>query len=93
MAIDESGIAHAFGNGRETGQDSYFLQTTGAIPEQMQEDLPLIWDQQGKAVKVYIIHADPEGSGSFDLHDWATAKGGRWEYWSTSGGMEGFKRR
>jgi cyanophycinase-like exopeptidase len=93
VAIDEQGIAHAFGNGKKTGQDSYFLQTIGLIPEQMQEDLPLIWDQKGRAVKVYIIHGTPEGSGSFDLHDWTTAKGGKWEYWSTRGGMKGFKRR
>jgi cyanophycinase-like exopeptidase len=34
VAIDEKGIAQVFGNGTTQGQDAYFLQTNGAVPEQ-----------------------------------------------------------
>ncbi len=92
VAIDENGIAKVFGNGVAEGQDAYFLQTNGTIPEQIKPDLPLIWNNNGKAVKVYKIAGTPEGSGQFDLNDWSTASGGSWEYWFTTGGYSGFKQ-
>jgi cyanophycinase len=90
VAIDENGIAQVFGNGTKQGQDAYFLQTNGAIPEQIQPGLPLIWNNNGQAVKVYKISGTPEGSGHFDLNNWSIASGGSWEYWFTTGGMSGF---
>lgn len=93
VAIDENGIAQVFGNDTNEGQDAYFLQTNGAIPEQIQPGLPLIWNNNGQAVKVYKISGNPEGSGQFDLSNWSTASGGSWEYWFTTGGMSGFKRK
>lgn len=90
VAIDDQGIATVFGNGTTQGQDAYFLQTQGAAPEQIQPGLPLIWNHQGKAVKVYRISGTPEGSGQFNLNDWSQASGGRWEYWFTTGGAAGF---
>ena len=92
VALDEKGIATVYGNGTEKGQDAYFLQTNGALPEQIQLDKPLIWDNGGQAVKVYRIAGKQSGSGQFDLKDWSTASGGQWEYWYTRGGMAGFKR-
>lgn len=92
VAIDERGIAKVFGNGTTKGQDAYFLQTQGAIPEQIQPELPLIWNHQGKAVKVYRISGTAKGSGHFDLNTWSDASGGRWEYWFTSGGAKGFQQ-
>ncbi|MDJ0617597.1 MAG: cyanophycinase [Calothrix sp. MO_192.B10] len=93
VAIDEEGIAQVFGNGTTEGQDAYFLQTNGILPEQLERDRPLIWDGQGRAVKVYKISGTPEGSGHFDLNNWSTASGGIWEYWYTTGGYSGFNRR
>lgn len=93
VAIDQHGIAQVFGNGKAKGQDAYFLQPTGALPEQIQPGLPLIWNHQGKAVKVYHIAGTPEGSGTFDLNTWSKASGGTWEYWYTTGGKQGFKRQ
>jgi cyanophycinase-like exopeptidase len=93
VAIDEKGIAQVFGNGTTQGQDAYFLQTNGAVPEQIKQDLPLIWHHNGQAVKVYKISGTPAGSGSFDLNNWSTASGGTWEYWFTTGGESGFKRK
>ncbi len=93
VAIDETGIATVFGNGTERGEDAYFLQTNEAIPEQIQPEKPLIWHNNGQAVKVYRIRGTFEGSGKFDLKDWKTASGGSWEYWFTIGGESGFKRK
>ena len=92
VAIDEQGIAKVFGNDRDRGQDAYFLQSNGSMPEQMKPGLPLIWDDEGEAVKVYKIQGTPEGSGSFDLNNWLTASGGAWEYWFTTGGDSGFRQ-
>ncbi|MBK1986823.1 cyanophycinase [Sphaerospermopsis aphanizomenoides BCCUSP55] len=92
VAIDDKGIAKVFGNGSAQGQDAYFLQTNGALPEKVERDLPVIWNHNGQAVKVYKIAGTPEGSGHFDLNNWSTASGGSWEYWFTTGGYSGFKR-
>lgn len=92
VAIDEKGIAIVFGNGTSQGQDAYFLQTQGA-PEQIKPDFPLIWNNNGQAVRVYKISGTPEGSGHFDLNNWSIASGGSWEYWFTTSGMSGFKRK
>jgi cyanophycinase-like exopeptidase len=93
IAIDENGIAQVFGNGKEAGQDAYFLQATGAPPERMEPGSPLVWDNNGQAVKVYRIAGKTTGSGSFDLKNWSTASGGEWEYWYTTDGWPGFKRQ
>ncbi len=89
VAIDEEGIATAFGNGEERGANAYFLQAM-EMPEKIEPGKPLIWDRNGKAVKVYRIRGTAEGSGSFDLNDWESASGGSWEYWYTTGGYSGF---
>lgn len=92
VAIDADGVARVFGNGTEIGEDAYFLQTNGAVPEQIEPGWPLIWDNNGQAVKVYRIAGTPEGSGYFDLKDWSTADGGNWEYWYTIGGKSGLRK-
>lgn len=92
VAIDSLGIATVFGNGTKSGQDAYFLQTEGTVPEQIEPGWPLIWNNQGKAVKVYRISGTPFGSGHFDLNDWSTARGGQWEYWYTVGGKSGLRK-
>ena len=92
VAIDDKGIAQVFGNGTKIGQDAYFVQTNGAIPEQIDPGWPLIWNNLGKATKVYRISGTREGSGYFDLSDWCTAKDGQWEYWYTVGGKSGLRK-
>ncbi|NES21436.1 MAG: cyanophycinase [Symploca sp. SIO3E6] len=92
VAIDDKGMAKVFGNASEQGQDAYFLQTNGAPPEQIESGEPLIWDNNGQAVKVYKIQGTPEGSGLFDLNNWLIASGGTWEYWFTTGGYSGFQQ-
>ncbi len=92
VAIDDNGMARVFGNGTNIGQDAYFLQPNGAVPEQIEPGWPLIWNNGGKAVKVYRISGTPEGSGHFDLKDWSTVSGGQWEYWYTIGGKSGLRK-
>jgi cyanophycinase len=92
VAIDEQGVATVYGNGTKQGQDAYFLQTNGALPERIEQDKPLRWNNHGQAVKVYRIEGTRSGSGQFDLKDWSTVSGGQWEYWFTTGGISGFKR-
>ncbi|MGF1485622.1 MAG: cyanophycinase [Prochloraceae cyanobacterium] len=92
VAIDSDGIVRVFGNGTEIGQDAYFLQTNGAVPEQFEPGWPLIWDHNGQAVKVYRISGTPEGSGYFDLKNWSSVSGGHWEYWYTIGGKSGLRK-
>lgn len=92
VAIDQNGIAQVFGNGSKLGQDAYFLQTNRKFPEQIEPGWPLIWNNDGKAVKVYRIAGTPEGSGRFDLKDWYSASGGSWEYWYTIGGQSGLRK-
>lgn len=93
LTIDDQGIAKVFGNGTKIGQDAYFLQPNGAKPEQILPGWPLIWNNKGKAVKVYIISGDRQGSGSFDLKNWQTGSGGEWQYWFTVGGKSGLTRQ
>ena len=62
------------------------------MPERIERRQPLIWDGNGKAVKVYRIRGTAEGSGSFDLDNWKVADGGSWEYWYTTDGEPGFTR-
>ena len=91
VAIDENGIAKVFGNDTDRGQDAYFLQPNGQSPERIQPGQAVIWDNEGQAVKVYRIAGTRKGSGSFDLNDHSTADGGTWEYWYTTGGINGFR--
>ncbi|MGK7895670.1 MAG: cyanophycinase, partial [Xenococcus sp. (in: cyanobacteria)] len=69
VAIDENGIAKVFGNGEDRGADAYFLRAM-ENPEIIEPREPLVWNNNGRAVKVYIIQGTAEGSGSFPLNDW-----------------------
>jgi len=92
VAVDEKGIARVFGNGSDRGQDAYFLKPNNALPEQAEAGWPLVWNNDGEAVRVYRIQGTPEGAGEFDLHDWSTASGGLWELWYTRGGKSGLRK-
>ena len=89
VAIDDKGMATVFGSGDEQGANAYFLQAQ-ETPERIVPGQPLIWDRDGKAVKVYKISGTKSGNGRFDLNDWSTASGGEWQYWYTTEGESGF---
>lgn len=91
VAVDQTGMARVFGNGAAAGAVAYFLTAHRTPPEQQAASLPLIWDKQHLAVKAYRIDGSVDGSGQFDLINFgATASGGQWMDWWTSGGAAGF---
>lgn len=85
VAVDEKGLAIVFGN--PSGDDfAYFLQLYSSVPEVIENNKPLTWNLDNKAVKVYKIKGDREGSNSFNLNDWVNGSGGSWEFWYTVDG-------
>ncbi len=85
VAIDETGIARAFGDYPEYDEDFvFFLQANcqeDFLPEVMQAGQPLTWNRGQSAVKVYKVPARPDGAFSFDLNDWQSGEGGEWQNW------------
>ena len=85
VAIDEAGIARAFGEYPEYEEDYvFFLQANCQeefLPEAMEAGTPLTWDRGHSAVKVYAVPARTTGEGAFDLNDWQTGSGGEWQNW------------
>ena len=85
VAIDENGLARAFGEYPEFEEDVvFFLQSNcqdDFLPEVLEADTPLTWDRGNSAVKVYAIPARTDGSGTFDLTDWQSGSGGEWQNW------------
>ena len=90
IAIDEAGIARAFGEFPEYPDDLvYFLQTNCQeefLPEIIAPATPLTWNRGQSAVKVYAVPARPDGSGFLDLNDWQTAERGEWQNWYVEDG-------
>ena len=80
VAIDERGVAKVFGN-PDHDDYAYFLQAYEGDPEHNEEGVPLDWNNNRKAVRVYKIKGDHEGSNRFDLNNWVNGRGGKWEYW------------
>ena len=91
VAIDENGIARAFGEYPEFEEDQiYFMQAlceSPLEPEQCVAGQPLDWQKGGQAVKVLRIPATLDGSGFIDLKDWETQEGGEWEHWYVENGQ------
>lgn len=80
VAVDEEGMAHVFGD-PNFNDYAYFLKKHGGPPEQCTAGAPLSWNQNQKAIKVYKIKGDPEGSGWFNINNWTEGMGGTWQYW------------
>ncbi len=80
VAVDEEGRARVFGHPAYPDY-AYFLQQHGGTPEVIDEGIPLTWDRDQQAIRVYEIKGDYDGSGWFDLADWETGEGGQWQYW------------
>ncbi|MCO6489933.1 MAG: T9SS type A sorting domain-containing protein [Phaeodactylibacter sp.] len=90
VAIDEFGLARAFGDYPEYEEDYvFFLQANCQdefLPEVMENGVPLTWNRGRSAVKVYALPGRPGGEGTFDLTDWQTGSGGGWQNWYVQGG-------
>jgi cyanophycinase-like exopeptidase len=85
IAVDENGLARVFGEA-EFDDYAYFLQKFGGDPEVCTSVNPLTWNRDGKAVKVYRVKGNEEGSNTFNLSDWETGDGGVWSYWFVDDG-------
>lgn len=90
VAIDESGLARAFGEYPEYPEDFvFFLQANCQdefLPETIEAGSRLTWDRGRSAVKVYALPASPGGDGYFDLNDWQAGGGGEWQNWYVQAG-------
>ena len=90
VAIDENGLARAFGDFPEYPEDLvYFLQANCQeefLPETIEAGAPLTWNRGQSAIKVYALPARPTGEGSFGLNDWLAGEGGEWQNWYVQDG-------
>lgn len=90
VTINEDGIARAWGEFPEYDDDYvYFLQENPANtmgPEVMEQDIPLTWNRDEEAVKVYKVPGTVSGENYFDLNNWTTGEGGNWENWWVDNG-------
>lgn len=86
VCIDTNGIASVYGGWPSNDDNAYFVQVNceiqGNAPEVCQANVPLQWDQNGEALKVYAVKGTANGANTFDLRDWETGTGGTWEAWS-----------
>jgi cyanophycinase-like exopeptidase len=91
IAIDENGLARAFGEfGSEYPDDYvYFLQANCQGiqgPEIIEPNQPLTWVRDNEAIKVYQVPATIDGTAYFDLNNWNSGEGGSWENWYVDNG-------
>jgi len=91
IAIDEFGLARAFGEYPEFEEDLvYFLQPNcegPQGPELIASGSPLTWNRSQEAVKVYQVPATVNGENTFDLTNWHDGVGGTWENWYVEAGV------
>lgn len=73
VAINAEGKATVFGSGR-----AFFLWQNGAqtMPEVIQAGMPLTWNNNGQAVRSYVISGSSQGNGTFDLTNWSLPQSG-----------------
>jgi cyanophycinase len=81
VCVDKDGIATVFGI-----NNAFFLQSSSS-PETCVSGVPLTWNQNKQAVKVYRIAGSTTGNGSFDLNDFTTATGGTWLWYYVDNGV------
>lgn len=85
ITVDAQGKATVYGPG-----SAYFLQancTSDFGPEIAEKFVPLTWNRQGEALKVYQVPGAVHGNNYFDLSDWETGSGGTWQNWSVDNGV------
>jgi cyanophycinase-like exopeptidase len=90
VCIDENGIASVFGEYPGYDDNAYFLQTNCDLPfapETCSPSVPLDWNRNEAAVKVYAVKGKTNGAGYLDLNDWETGDGGDWQNWFVSNGV------
>jgi cyanophycinase-like exopeptidase len=90
VCIDETGIAHVFGDYPSYDDNAYFVQVNCGLPDVTPElcadGEPLTWNLGGEALKAYRIKGTTSGDNYFDLTTWETGSGGEWLHWSANNG-------
>lgn len=91
VCIEPDGLSKVYGDYPKSENKAYFIQVNDdskqTLPENFEQQEPITWNWDGKALKVYAVYGTMDGSNTFDLADWKTAKGGQWEYWSVDNGQ------
>ena len=91
VCIDQNGNARAFGEFPNYDDNAYFLQVNCEIsnnyPEISSPNMPLEWNADNQAIKVYNIKGTVNGENSFDLNSWNTGTGGEWQEWYVLNGQ------
>jgi cyanophycinase-like exopeptidase len=85
VCIDAVGIARTYGDYPGNDDNAYFIQPNCELesraPEQCSTGLPLTWNLDESALKVYAVKGTPGGTNTFDLSDWIKGTGGEWQNW------------
>ncbi|MCS6990240.1 MAG: Type 1 glutamine amidotransferase-like domain-containing protein [Chitinophagales bacterium] len=90
VCIDESGIARVFGEYPTYDDYAYFLQANcfePFEPETCQAGQKITWIRNQQAVKVYRVPGNKSGQYYFDLNDWESGSGGKWQDWYVDHGQ------
>jgi cyanophycinase-like exopeptidase len=82
VCVDDAGMATVYGI-----NNAFFLQQTKLEPETCISGVPLTWNRNMQAIKVYRIAGSPTGNGSFDLNNYSKASGGVWLYYYVENGI------
>lgn len=89
ICIDETGKARVFGEYPDYEEYAFFVQancTNANGIETIQSGVPLTWNYDGQALKVYKVPGTMTGDHFFDLSNWESGSnsGGSWEHWSVN---------
>ncbi len=57
-----------------------------ASPQLCESGQPLHWNNNGKALTVYRVKGNRDGSNTFNLTTWKNGQGGEWFYWYVDSG-------
>ncbi|WP_040281269.1 T9SS type A sorting domain-containing protein [Psychroserpens damuponensis] len=90
VCIEPNGKGYVYGDYPAYEEFAYFLQAncvTDFEPETCVSGLPLTWDRNNEAIKVYKVPGTNTGVNYFDLSNWETGSGGQWENWSVDNGV------
>jgi len=89
VCIEADGTARVFGDYPAFQDFAYFLQancTSDFEPETCVPGIPLHWQRDNEAVKVYKVPGTVTGENYFELDFWENGSGGTWEHWYVENG-------
>ncbi len=85
VCIDSFGNARVFGEYPNYDDNAYFLQVNCEVsnnyPEVCSSGVPLEWNMDNNAIKVYNVKGTINGENSFNVSTWSSGIGGLWQEW------------